>query len=339
MDVDLVGARILSAAALRMQRGMGRDRLRAAVADGTMIVAHRGWYVDAATWAGWFIEQRHAARAIATARAMREGDVVLSHTSAAVLWGLPLYRYHPQRVHVSGPTAHGVVAGRAVARHDLSVEGDRDAVSGIPVTGLARTVADLIGRLPLQSAVALADAALHLVAWDDSVRKYDDMAAELLRVEVGTRSALRNGARGVIQARWVLGFADGRAESTLESVSRLNLHLLGFAPPRLQVRVPHDCGYYDIDLGLDDVDVWAEVDGKAKYADAAQPDGADARAVVLAEKRREDDIRGRTGRRVIRWDADDLRDLEAFRRRLASFGVRPPGGPVVPPPTFSRGRP
>jgi hypothetical protein len=338
VDIGEVAARVLSSGALRMAHGIGRDRLRVAVAEKTMIVVHRGWYVDADVWAAWFTEHRHAARSVATARAARGGEVVLSHTSAAVLWGLPLYRYQPKRVHVAGETAHGRVTGQ-IARHGVAVEGDWTTVSGMKVTTPARTVADLIGRLPLASAVALADAALAQIAWDPATRTYDEEAADRFRTEVLTKSALQAGARGSVQARWVIGFADGRAGSALESVSRLFLHLLGFAAPRLQVRIAHPSGYYDLDLGLDDVQVWAEVDGKSKYADAEMLGDRTAADVVLAEKRREDDIRGRTGRRMIRWGSDALTDLETFRSRLATFGVKPLGSAVDAPPTFLSGRP
>ncbi|WP_133545251.1 hypothetical protein [Microbacterium sp. BK668] len=334
MNLDEVSAHVLSAESLRMSRRLSREGLRVAVAQKSIIVVHRGWYVDADTWSRWFAEERHAARAIAAARAARGGDVVLSHTSAAVLWNLPLFRYEPSRVHVSGATAHGLTKGPGLARHATRVEDDWETIGGLRVTSLARTVADVVGILPLEAAVALADAASRLVAWDSANRTYADGAADRFRTDVLARPALQPGARGVVQARWVVGFADGRAESPLESVSRLYLLLLGFAAPRLQVRVSHSRGFYELDFALDDADVWAEVDGTVKYTDAAVLADRTAADIVLAEKRREDDIRGRTGRRVIRWGSRELRDLERFRAVLASFGVRPSRQPVQPPPTF-----
>ena len=51
----------------------------------------RGWYIDSAAWSQLRPEARHLAHTIAVARDSRGGGV-MSHTSAAVLWDLPLYR-------------------------------------------------------------------------------------------------------------------------------------------------------------------------------------------------------------------------------------------------------
>ncbi|HYP74272.1 MAG TPA: hypothetical protein VEP72_09290, partial [Microbacterium sp.] len=143
-----------------------------------------------------------------------------------------------------------------------------------------------------------------------------------------------SGSRGVVRARELLELADGRADGPSESISRLYLHWLGFAP-RLQVAIAGPSGHdYYVDFGIDEADVWGEFDGKVKYVDAAmRRPGEDAEAVVLREKAREDWIRGSTGRRVVRWGWDDLADLGTFSRRLAAYGVFPPlptAGPSFP---------
>lgn len=334
MNIHAVGVQVASAESLRM-RGVSRARLRHLVDTKALVVAHRGWYVEATTWDSWYSEARHAAKCVAVVRAMRGGDVVLSHTSAAVMHVLPLYRYHPARVHVTGPGSNGSTRGSAtVARHDAVVGADRTEVHGIGVTSLARTVADVVGRLPLATAVALADAAFRRYAWNAERRTYDDAAAESFRAAVMAQPALQRGARASVQARWVVAFADGRSESPGESVSRLRLHQLGFAPPSLQVRVAHDTGYYEVDFGLDDVDVWGEFDGTGKYTDPEMLADKSTAEAVLIEKHREDDIRGRTGRRLIRWGSPHIAEVEDFSGRLASFGIHPPGGPGRVPPTF-----
>ena len=145
--------------------GLGRAGLHAAVAAKSLTVVHRGWYVEAAVWNSWYAESREVARSIAAVRAMGGGAVVLSHTSAAVMHGLPLYRFSPQRVHVTGPSTSGSVRLTDVARHTAITEKQVVIIEGIEVTSLARTVADVVGRLPLAAAVALWDAALRQVAW------------------------------------------------------------------------------------------------------------------------------------------------------------------------------
>ncbi|MBD3942585.1 hypothetical protein IF188_12840 [Microbacterium sp. NEAU-LLC] len=348
MDLFAIGHHVSSRDALQM-RGMSRASVRVAVSTKRLVRVHHGWYVDAATWRAWYPEQRHAAVAIAVARAQRSGDVLLSHTCAVVLHGLPLYRYTPARAHVTGPGSAGATRARShpsksgdgiravkgpPVRHAGEIKEHRHVIAGLAVTDLARTVADVIGRLPLPTAVAIADAALRQVALPEGSRDYDAEAAERLRQRILECAALRSGARGSVQARWVAQFADGRAASPGESVSRLYFHQLGFGAPELQARVDHDAGYYEIDFGFEDLGVWGEFDGHRKYLDGDMLDGMSTADALLAEKRREDDIRGRTGRRVIRWESEDIASLETFRKKLASFGICPPGGPGVATPTF-----
>lgn len=335
MDVHEISAHVLSADAWRL-RGVGRARLRTMLAERRLVIAHRGWYVDAKVWDAWYVEQRHAAQAIAVWRAQRGSQSVLSHTSAAVIHGLPLYRVTPTRVHVSDARANGRVGREAsVARHEVSVDGDVVCVDGLRVTSLARTVADLIGAVPVESAVSIADAALRSVAWIGDDRAYDENEDDLFRADLRACSALQPGARGSVQARWVASFADGRAERPGESVSRVHLHRLGFAKPRVQVRIPRTRGYYDVDFALDDVDVWGEFDGDGKYTDPAMRGDATALEVVIAEKRREDDIRGITRRSILRWGWPHIASPEALRRRLAEFGAYAPGPPGVIPRAFA----
>ncbi|HET8928470.1 MAG TPA: hypothetical protein VFN24_11685 [Microbacterium sp.] len=325
MDVLDIASKVVSSAQLNT-RGIRRSAVRALVGSGGLTVVHRGWYVDTAHWNTWFAESRHAARAIAVARSMQGDGTALSHTSAAVLHGLPLHRFEPARVHVVGARSNGRTRAFAgIARHEASVAAHLDQVHGLPVTSLVRTVADLIGRLPLEAAVAVADAALRSVAMRQD-KHYDEDAAARLREKIAACSALAKGARGCQQARWVLAFADGRAQTPPESVSRLYFHLLGFAPPRLQVRIEHSRGYYEPDFALDDVLAWGEFDGIGKYTDPKMLGDQTTAEVLLDEKHREDDIRGRTGRPVIRWGSDHIKTVDAFRRRLESFHIRPPQG-------------
>jgi hypothetical protein len=174
-----------------------------------------------------------------------------------------------------------------------------------------------------ETGIALMDAALRRVAWVDRGARYNVVEAERFVRQVTAR--LPRGGRGVRRARHVLTLGDGRAQLPGESISRLYLLRLGFASPRLQVAVPAPHGRrYFVDFGLDDADVWGEFDGRAKYVDAGlRAGGVDIESVVLAEKEREDWIRGTTGRRIVRWSTPHIVDESALRTRLAAFGVRP----------------
>lgn len=307
--------------------GLSGRALAAALDAGAIRRVGRGWYADADAWDAMYAEDRHLVRiAAAVERRPSASTLVFSHCSAAVLWGLPLFRTEPRRVHVSGIHANGhVTAGDPVlARHEVRVPGhDIVEIDGIRCTSLARTVADTIRAASEEAAIAMADAALRLVAWDARGLRYDTSAAETLRTAV--RARLPHGGRGVVHARAIVGFADGRAQLPGESVSRWYLSLLGFAPPRLQVAIPGPVGKDDhVDFGLDDVDAWGEFDGLGKYSDPVMLAGRTPAEVVIDEKRREDWIRGTTGRPFARWELSHLRSPATLAARLRSFHLSPP---------------
>ncbi|RZI81742.1 MAG: hypothetical protein EOO67_18435, partial [Microbacterium sp.] len=120
-----------------------------------------GWYVDGETWREWSIERRHLARVLAARRRQRSSDTVFSHCSAAVLWGLPLARVDPQKVHASGAgtSGHVMSSTSALARHQVEVaEADRAIVDGVACTGIHRTVADMLRASAAETGLSLLDA-------------------------------------------------------------------------------------------------------------------------------------------------------------------------------------
>ena len=315
---------------------VSRDQLEARGTSSRMIARHvargrlhrldRGCYVDGATWSSWRPESRHLLRVIAARQRQTSADVVFSHCSAAVLWGLPLARLDPAKVHVSGARTNGHVDSTAsgVARHQVDVpESERTVVDGIPCTSLARTVADMLRVVAAETSLSILDAALRRTAWDDTAHRYDDQAAAALTAEIA--ALLPPGGRGVRRARAVLDWGDGRAQLPGESISRLYLRWLGFAAPRLQVPVEGPAGtWYNVDFGMDDAGVWGEFDGRSKYVDPELRGGnVDLEEVLLAEKSREDWIRGTTGRRLVRWGSQHIADPAALSRRLAAFHIHP----------------
>ncbi|MFD5213154.1 hypothetical protein [Microbacterium sp. NPDC058345] len=303
--------------------GWTERSLQTAVASETLHVVRRGWYMAAEEWRELWPEERHRAHVIAVVRDARTTAPVC-RTSAAVLWGLPLYRLSPECVHtICGPGSRNS-SGRDVKRHPEPLGPfDVEVIDGIRCTSLARTVFDLIRTLPLEAAVAVADAAERMIA--QRGREWDRDALESWRIGMAQRISDHPGARGIAQARWVSGFADGRAQLPGESVSRLQLHRLGFAPPRLQVPIegPHGRLYF-VDFGLEDVRTFGEFDGETKYRDEAMRRGLSLEDVLLDEKQREDWIRGRTQWGMARWGSRHILTARSLGARLADFGVRAP---------------
>lgn len=307
--------------------GTSERDLRRLVSSGELVRVRTGFYVSSLDWTGVHAEDRHLLQVVAADAARRGGDVVFANVSAAVAHRLPLFHLKPDHVHVAGPRTDAVARPKAgLAHHGVSVpDDDRVVVDGLPCTSLARTVLDLARTLPIEAAIAAADAALRQIAWDPRRRRYDNDAAEAFRTELLERLARAAGTRGVRQARFVVAFADGRAQLPGESVSRFRLIQVGFAPPRLQVPFAGPKNEeWMIDFGLDDVGAWGEFDGERKYTDPAFLAGRSPEQALLEEKYREDWIRGRSNRRFARWGMSHIGTADDLARRLAAFHIYPP---------------
>lgn len=221
-----------------------------------------------------------------------------SHESAAVLWGCDTVRL-PEAVHL---TQDGRPARRgrdAVIRHHGGVPGpERAEVHGLPVTSPERTVLDCASSLTPDRALVIADSALRRGADADAIDRM-----------LGARA----GRRGVARARAVLALADGRAESSGESLVRLAVHDHGLPAPDLQVPVRTRRGRFLLDLGWVVPRVGVEFDGFVKYTGAF---GSTAPEAVFAEKQRQDALEDE-GWRILRATWDDLRTPVTLATRVA----------------------
>ena len=283
--------------------GYSGDEIRRSVRGGRLVVVRRGSYVDRASLPDK-PEQRHALRVRAAAPDLA-GDAVISHASAAALFGLPLWGVRLDRIHV---TRHRRSGGRVDPRlhvHSavLSTE-DVVVIGGLAVTSVARTVADLARSLPFEAAVGVADAALckELVT-------HDELAG-----------AVERGARrpGIGAARRVLAFADGRSQSPGESRSRVRMRWLGLPTPQLQMPIQTRIGICHADFGWPEFRAVGEFDGLIKYGALLRPGQSPSEAVV-EEKIREDAIRDEDWR-VTRWIWDEIEPfLDVARRIERSF--------------------
>ena len=262
--------------------------------------------------------------AVARARAVALGlgaDPVVSHASAALLHGLPLWEL-PTTTHVVQPYRRSGSAALDVTRHvgDIGVE-DRTTVLGVTTTSLARTVADCLRTMPALDGLVVADAALAR-----GVRR-SDVAAVLDR---------RPGGRGSRRSRHVLELADPGAESARESWLRYVLLRTGLPRPETQVPLRTEAGPVRVDLGWTRWRLLLEFDGLVKYRTG--PSGLapreDPGRVLVREKLRQEAIE-RTGHRVLRVTSRD-RPSHVVARVLRHVppdvvrGLRP--DPYLPPP-------
>ncbi len=305
--------------------GISERSLRAAVLSGALHRVRPGWFVTEEQWGSLWPEGRQLMRLIAADRDSPAGVIAVG-VSAGALWGLPFYRLDPQSVHLAIPTPAASRSTPGVRRHRIDLPDDDIVVRhGIRCTSPRRTVLDLASTLPPEAALACADAALRRVAVTGRTQNEERAAA--WRDELGALAADSH-ARGIRQARRIIALSDGRADSTGESVSRLQLYRLGFRRVSLQVTFARPgVGLYLVDFGLDDVGALGEFDGRGKYLDPELSGGRNAGQVVLDEKDREDWIRGVFQGPFARWGGEHIRTADTLGERLAAFGIRPPSCP------------
>jgi hypothetical protein len=280
--------------------GWSDDELARLVRAGVLTRLRRGAYVDSV------LPVEPAALHRLLIRATVAGlhrPAVVSHQSAAVLHGLPLWDVPLDRVHVTRRPRAWNDTSAVLCCHVSQLRDDEiTMVDGLHVTDPVRTALDLARSLPHEAAVVALDAALHLgvLTHDDLRRRLFDIAGT-----PGSRSAAR-----------AITAADGRSESVGESRSRVILHRWKLAPSALQLEVRSGNGE---PLGRSDF-AWeperllGEFDGRIKYGRLLRP-GQDAGDAVFAEKRREDAIRDENWG-MVRWVWADLRRPDRLAARV-----------------------
>lgn len=270
--------------------GRSDDELSRLVRAHAWARIRRGAYVDGPLPAAQ--DARHALLVAATVATLRR-PAVISHQSAAVLIGIPLWGVPLDQVHITRrPPASSQAAGPLRAHVARLRDDEVITVGGLEVTDPTRTVLDLARSLPFETAVVVVDAALHahLVSADVIRQRLADLA----------------GTRGSRHAARVIAFADTRSESVGESRSRVLLAEIGLAPSALQHRVRSPDGMFigRADFAWEEPGVIGEFDGWVKYGRLLRP-GQEAGDVVFEEKRREDAMRD-AGWEVVRWTWRDL---------------------------------
>ncbi|GAB3618108.1 hypothetical protein GCM10027416_26650 [Okibacterium endophyticum] len=181
------------------------------------------------------------------------------------------------------------------------------------VTTPARTLADVARTASFRVAVVMLDFALSPGRAHDAQR----VTKQQVLQELGPVPD----ASGVVRARAVIEFADGRSGSVGESISRIVIDEIGFPEPDLQVRHPSPAGsYFETDFEWPRYRHIGEFDGAAKYLKEEYLHGRTPGEVVRAEKRREDSLRS-AGSTVTRWGIEELRNPVELRDMLLDAGL------------------
>jgi hypothetical protein len=236
--------------------GVTPARLRSLVRHGYLVPVRRGAFATrpAATAAENDPCRAHALQ-VAAVRASVGRDAVGSHHSAAQIHGFDLLkRPSPELVTLTcRPRMRR--RSRPVAGISFRVAELPDAhvtrACGTEVTTPARTVIDLARTLPFVEAVVAADSALR--------------TGKTTKEELASICDDCPHWPGIGQARRVVAFSDGLAESVLESCARVAFDTFGLEPPELQVTVRGPGFVYRVDFCWEEHKTIAEADGLAKY--------------------------------------------------------------------------
>jgi hypothetical protein len=254
-----------------LARGNSPRQIQTLVQRGVLVRLARGVYATAD-----FAARMQAAPAgealvrAAAALATSGPGPVISHQTAAQVHNLDLLEDPSPRVTLTRPRGGpGSKSGkRDVYVHTAGIPaGDVGWCFGVPVTTVPRTVIDLARTLDFRSGLVVADSALHQLRTSKK---------ELRAVLAACRQW-----PGSLRAAEVVEFADGLAESALESLARVVFRDLGLPAPELQVEIWNEDRHLigRVDFLWRQFRTIAEVDGALKYDDRSR-----ARAQLRRDK-------------------------------------------------------
>jgi hypothetical protein len=252
-----------------------------------MVRVHRGAFYPFERWDKLTETQRYMYRILGAIGTHRQ-EPIISHVSAAVLYGAPLIGPMPNLVHVLATTAAGTRTEHGYRKHATEhMEHGLEVRGELRMTSLPRMLAEVASDSAFVTAVGVLDWAFaqKAVGPDDVLDALDGFG-------------IRRGRR---RAERAIAFADARSGSPGESLSRVRMREAGLPAPELQVPFADHRGRIGVvDFWWPDYELIGEFDGVSKYVREEFTGGRDAADIVIAEKLREDRLRA-LGPAVARW--------------------------------------
>ncbi len=306
---------------------VGQDprRLCREAAAGRLVRVRHGVYIEVDHWKDLNDWGRYGVRAAAFSGSTAAPPTYSLHT-AGLLWGLWLVGC-PEYLHAVTDFKAGGRSRPGLKRHIGHTDAGVTTIFGFRVTDKARTAVELMTRLPFAHAVAVADSSrrTRVDALDEAQIEWkrdlplgpppdiDELHAAIRRLPSMAKRQ---------RAEAVLDFSSGLSESAGESISRANMHILGFPPPRLQHRFILARGQRArTDFYWPAAALVGEFDGAGKYLRKDWGEGLSIEDRVMLEKQRENGIRAQ-GVGVVRCERTDAVDLNRLERILAQAGLR-----------------
>lgn len=264
-----------------------------------------GVYTEAKTYLALDEVARYLVRIHAAALVLRR-SAVLSHTSAVALHGFALWHCDLSVVHFSRTRRGGSRREAGIDHHRAHLPPEHvQERDGLLVTVPARSVVDTATICSFESAVVLADSALH--------------AGQVTHASLEAALAAVRGSPGSHKVGRVIALADGLAESPGESRCRVLFKAQNLPMPELQVPILDGAGVLvgRVDFLFREQRIIVEFDGQMKYGLGPGAPVDD----LFAEKVREDKLR-ELGYEIVRITWADLADPVRTAARIRAAFAR-----------------
>lgn len=286
-----------------------RRALQRRVRKGTVVMPHKGLYLDAEKWEAL----SYSERIIWTLRSVCQlyPGAVLCGPSAAAAYGLTSVWKIQKNVHIavtdrSKAGRHGFIIARYYKNPPATCK-----IDGMLVTDLFQTLMDCARMLDFINAFEICSTGL---------RRFKSTVQALMNY-IGGKMRLW----GIIRARYLAERAEPLCENGGEAVALAMILELGYMRPRVQVVFlsPLDGGEIRGDFCWERADgtlVVGELDGRWKYMNPDMMDGGDMCDVILKEKDRESEL-NMLRVYVVRFQMKHVWEKEPLRERLEAAQV------------------
>lgn len=280
--------------------------IRALVKAGVWHRVRHGAYVSGLLWSELDAVERHRVRARAVLRTAHP-STVLSHVSAAIEHGAPVWGVDLEIVHVTRTDGQPRRREAGVVHHTgLLPEEDLVEVNGVPATAVLRVAAEMTTVTGVESALVSVDALLRMAGADNG--------------EVAARQATVNRWPYSLASQVVFRLADPRHESPGESRTAYFCWQQHLPKPDPQVEIRDEDGVLvaRVDFAWRAFGVYLEFDGKEKYY-RFRREGETLDEFLMREKRREELICRLTGWTCIRIGWAELHQPHTLARRIRAI--------------------
>ncbi|MFT4148380.1 MAG: DUF559 domain-containing protein [Micrococcaceae bacterium] len=276
--------------------GMTPQRIRTLKKRRVIMGIRHGIYVERQRYESLNEIQRRVLFIMATATKMPRYAV--SHTSAALLWGLDTYQLS-WTVHFRVPSKRSSKLS-SVSLHHYKGKLEATVLYGIKVTDVEDTVFDSAQHLKFHEALVIADSSLRekKTTKEKLFARFKQLAAR----------------RQTDKIKQVLQSCTDLSGSVGETLCRLALAKAGLDAPFLQHKFDTNNGIFYVDFYFPELKLIVEFDGDVKYTGKYNS----PITAIKQEKRREEALRN-LGLAIVRFDWREIHQPLIVMNKLQDF--------------------